>query len=317
MRATWGLTLYAFVLLVLSGCAHYAQGAAPAVAPMQPEEISADGAKMSAPEAESREYESLGEPSPGYLGPPPPPPPPGSDGRVAILPAPSAPGGGARPERPSPAKAGETTGITDTKEARPDVPPVAPGATTPPKPEGPQTLAGPLLIYNATVTMAVFEVSKALESTQKLARELGGYLVRRDDQMIVIRVPAAKYREALDSVGKLGDVLHRAEDVQDVTDQFFDLTVRVQNARALRQRLEQMLVQARNVEEALMVERELSRVTEEIERLEGRLKLMRELIAFSTITVEFRPRATEQLTPGVRLPFPWLDQLGLPSLLSL
>jgi hypothetical protein len=165
--------------------------------------------------------------------------------------------------------------------------------------------------------MAVFEVASALDKTMALAKERGGYLVRREDRSIVIRVPAASYREVLDTIGKLGDVLHRSENVEDVTDQFFDLQVRVRNARVVRERLEQLLAQAKSVEEALMVERELARVTTEIERLEGRLKLLRELVAFSTITVEFRPRAIEQVGRGVRLPFDWLDSLGLPNLLSL
>jgi hypothetical protein len=201
-----------------------------------------------------------------------------------------------------------------------DAPPSLP--TPPPKDVKPQdagvqAITAPMLIYNATITMAVFEAKAAIDGTLKLARDMGGYLVRRDDQTIVIRVPAAKYREALDAVGKLGDVIHREESVQDVTDEFLDMQVRLQNAIALRARLEQLLAQAKNVEEALMVERELGRVTEEIERFEGRLKLLRELVAFSTITIEFRPRAVDQIQSNIRLPFEWLDQLGLSQLLSL
>jgi hypothetical protein len=198
-----------------------------------------------------------------------------------------------------------------------------PGQPTPPpkdvQPQDPgvQAITGPMLIYNATVYMAVFEAKAAIDATLKLARDMGGYLVRRDDQTIVIRVPAAKYREALDAVGKLGDVIHREESVQDVTDEFLDMQVRLQNARALRARLEQLLAQAKNVEEALMVERELARVTEEIERFEGRLKLLRELVMFSTITIEFKPRPVDQIQSNIRLPFEWLDQLGLSQLLSL
>jgi hypothetical protein len=51
--------------------------------------------------------------------------------------------------------------------------------------------------------------------------------------------------------------------------------------------------------------------------MKGRLKLMRELILFSTITLRFEARAVESLDPKVRLPFPWLDQLGLSNLLRL
>jgi len=208
-----------------------------------------------------------------------------------------------------------TTGVDTDKDSVRDASSTPPPTT--PAPSTVQVVTGPMLIYDATVTMAVFEAVAAIDATMKLTHDLGGYLVRRDDRTMVLRVPAARYREALEAIGKLGDVLHLEENVQDVTAEFLDLEVRLQNARALRARLEQLLTQAKNVEEALMVQRELGRVTEEIERFEGRLKLLRELVAFSTITVQFAPRATDTLQPAVRLPFPWLDQLGLAQLLSL
>jgi hypothetical protein len=85
----------------------------------------------------------------------------------------------------------------------------------------------------------------------------------------------------------------------------------------VRQRLEALLAQAGSVEDALAVERELARVTESIELYKGKLELLRELVAFSTITVNFRARPTERVNSDVPLPFEWLNQLGLPNLLSL
>jgi len=179
------------------------------------------------------------------------------------------------------------------------------------------TPPGPLLIYTAELSLSVFEAAKSIDAVQQLTTDLGGYLVRRDDRSIVVRVPAEKFRETLAQITKLGDVLHREESVRDVTEEFFDLKARLQNMRAVRTRLEQLLAEAQGVEEALAVEKELARVTAEIERMEGKLKLMGELIAFSTITVRFEPRPTDQLDNKVRLPFPWLNNLGLPTLLSL
>jgi hypothetical protein len=214
-------------------------------------------------------------------------------------------------------------------------PPAKPMADAPPAPPAPpeskadvapgplttereaQRKAGPLLIYQARLHMAVFETEKSIDAVHKLALDAGGYLVRRQDRGIVVRVPAEKFREVVDAVGKLGDALHREETVEDVTEKFFDMQTRLGNARTLRARLQELLGQAKNVEEALMVERELARVTQEIELLEGKLKLLRELVAFSTLHVEFRARAADTVKPGVRLPFPWLEALGLSHLLNL
>jgi hypothetical protein len=116
---------------------------------------------------------------------------------------------------------------------------------------------------------------------------------------------------------KLGDLLHREVTARDVTEEFFDTQVRLQNLEAVRARFEELLKRAQKVEEALAVERELERVAGQIEQLKGRLKLLKELVAFSTITVEFQPRAVDQVQSIVRLPFPWLQQLGLSELLRL
>ncbi|HZO13810.1 MAG TPA: DUF4349 domain-containing protein [Polyangiaceae bacterium] len=209
-----------------------------------------------------------------------------------------------------------------TAGAPPPAPPPPPVSKpdAPPSPK-PAEVAGektvPLLIYRATFHMAVFEATPSIDAVQKAATDLGGYLVRRDQQGIVVRVPADKYRDALAVIAKLGDVLHREETVEDVTEQFYDLQARLRNARVVRDRMEQLLKQAQNVNDALQVERELARVTTEIEVIEGKLKLLRELISFSTITVLFKARPTDQVNSSVRLPFPWLDQLGLSNLLSL
>jgi hypothetical protein len=175
----------------------------------------------------------------------------------------------------------------------------------------------PLLVYTATMTMAVFGTEQALDAVEALARSRKGYLVRRVGSSITIRIPAAAFDETLNGVGRLGDELTREVNVRDVTEEYADLEIRLHNAEAVRRRLEQLLVKATSVEGALAVERELARVTEGIEQLKGKLKLLNELVLFSTITVNFEPRAVEHVGTEVPLPFDWLGELGLSNLLSL
>jgi hypothetical protein len=178
------------------------------------------------------------------------------------------------------------------------------------------TVAAPLLIYTANLVMGVFEAAEAIDQAEKLALDAGGYLVRRDDQSITVRVPAAKFHGTLKDVMKLGDVRHRDVKVQDVTEQFHDLQIRLRNAEAVLARLHALLDRAQSVKDALAVEAELARVAGQVEQLKGRLKILRELIAFSTITVRFDAQPVEQLESNITLPFPWLDSLGLSNLLS-
>jgi len=133
------------------------------------------------------------------------------------------------------------------------------------------------LVYQATLNLAVFQVSKALDQVDALVRELGGYLVNRSDQAITIRVPNERFREALQKAVTFGNVPSQNISVQDVTDQFFDLQARIRNARAVRDRLAELLKKTTNIEEALSVERELRRIGDELEQMEGQLKRLSEL----------------------------------------
>jgi hypothetical protein len=178
-------------------------------------------------------------------------------------------------------------------------------------------VASQLLIYTANVRVRVQEVPKAIDAVEKLAKERGGYLVLREDSQITVRVPSAKFDATLDELVKLGEVVHRNVSIEDVTDLYFDMQIRMKNLEVVMKRLEELLEKAKTVEESLAVQRQIERVTIELERMRGKLKLIAELVLFSTITVVFEPKSTEQIDSKVRLPFPWMDRLGLGDLLRL
>ncbi|MBX7191382.1 MAG: DUF4349 domain-containing protein [Sandaracinaceae bacterium] len=178
--------------------------------------------------------------------------------------------------------------------------------------------SGPLLIYTATLTMAVFEVRATQVQLVERARSLGGVLTLQTDDRLVVRVPAARFDEFLSGIGELGDVLHRDIQAQDVGEEFRDVAIRIRNLEVTRQRVEALLAQASNVEQALAVQRELERITAELEALRGRQRYLADRISLSTITFLFQPMPREALEqPEIfRLPFRWLEELGLPTLLE-
>lgn len=178
-------------------------------------------------------------------------------------------------------------------------------------------MRGPMLIYTAQITMAVYEVNKGLADVEELGRDLGGFLARRDDRAITIRVPVGRFPEAVKRIEKMGDMLHRNVTAEDVTEEFRDVEVRLKNSRAVRDRLEQLLQKAVKVEESVIIEKELGRVTQEIEQMEGRIKFLKDRAAFSTITVTFEAHRQENVSSTFKLPVPWLSELGLGRLLSL
>ena len=172
-----------------------------------------------------------------------------------------------------------------------------------------------MLIYTATLHLAVFQVEQQMNAVDRIARENGGYLSVRNDTQITIRIPRGKFDDALRTIEKLGDVVHRSVTAQDVTDEYVDMEIRLKNARAIRDRLQALLEKAQ-IKEAIEIQKELGKVTEEIERIEGRLKLLKDKIAFSTITVSFQPVDSQPVRDATILPFPWLQDLGLSSLMN-
>jgi hypothetical protein len=303
----WYWCVLALLVWVLPGCggapsadAKYAAGM-PGGAPMSPESAPADSdgdAVMDSSDEAPMEEQ-------------------GSYGAQMRTRATVAQAAGAAPP-PAPGRAEPAKEKPDVGAPSPEVPNPTGGKNQAGESGGPApSAAGPLLIYKATLHMAVFETKKSLDEVEKLAKDVGGYLVKREDQSITVRVPSKKFDGAVDRISKLGDMLHRNVSVDDVTEQFHDMQIRQRNLEVVRNRLEELLKKAANVTEAITVERELERVTTEIERLKGRLKYLSELIMFSTITVNFQPRPTDHVESQVRLPFPWLDSLGLGELLRL
>ncbi|MBX3204326.1 MAG: DUF4349 domain-containing protein [Labilithrix sp.] len=247
----------------------------------------------------------------------------GSDdlGEEALDKAPAAPA----PMHVSSTATGSAGGSGASSPAPPPPPPQqVPRAAQPsdakkaPKPDPTQepAQARDLVIYTARFTMAVYQVDQGLTAVEKIARDNGGYLGQKKDREITVRVPRGRFETTLAAVDKIGDVIHREIDAQDVTDEHVDLEIRIKNARAMQHRLTDLLTKA-SVKDALEIEKELHRVTEELERLEGRMKVLKDRVAFSTITVTFAPRGARIEVTRARLPFPWLGALNLPSLLSL
>ena len=172
------------------------------------------------------------------------------------------------------------------------------------------------VIYTARIEIIVADVESALAEARKVADGLGGYMQHLSGKGITIRVPAEKFNDAVAALTKLGPVAERDITASDVTEQYTDLAIRLANSRAALKRLQALLEKASNVKDVLAIEKELIRVRTEIERLQGRMNLLKSRIAYATITVSFRRAAHVPAHIRVKLPFWWLSQLGLNTLMN-
>ena len=80
-----------------------------------------------------------------------------------------------------------------------------------------------------------------------------------------------------------------------MTKAYFDTDARLKNARVMEQRLIDMLkTKTGKVSDLLQVEKELGRVREEIEKMQGELKYWDSQVQFATVTISLAEKDMEE-----------------------
>ncbi|HEY9500363.1 MAG TPA: DUF4349 domain-containing protein, partial [Pyrinomonadaceae bacterium] len=162
------------------------------------------------------------------------------------------------------------------------------------------------VLRNAEMTLEVPSTVDTQHQVSLIAESRGGFVVNSEskqrenveptkrivDIKMVIRVPSDQFGGAIDQIRKLAVNLP-AESLKsdDVTEEFIDLEAHVKTQKALELQFLEIMKQARKVEEALEVQRQLADVRAEIERLDGRKRFLENRADLSTITVNLQSPA--------------------------
>jgi hypothetical protein len=156
------------------------------------------------------------------------------------------------------------------------------------------------IIRNADITMEVASTTEAQHRVTSIAESHGGFVVTSEakqrenidpskrtlDIKLVVRIPAGRFGVALDEIKQLAGNLPEANVTgQDVTEDFIDLEARIKTQKALELQFLEIMKQARKVEDALEVQRQIAEVRTDIEKLEGRKRFLENRSSLSTITV--------------------------------
>lgn len=101
---------------------------------------------------------------------------------------------------------------------------------------------------------------------------------------LVVKVPTAQFPGFLSWLRKQGEVTYERLSGEDITAQYFDLQARLRNQKRLEQRFLQILQQkTASLKDIVAVERELARVRETIESMEGQTRVWNHLVALATV----------------------------------
>ena len=148
-------------------------------------------------------------------------------------------------------------------------------------------------------------VQTSVAEVRAIAEGLGGFVEKlsrsdsRDSQQatVIIRVPEVEFFAALESIEALGKVRSQSVGTEDVTERFIDMEARLKSALREEESLLALLEKALSVSEVLSIERELSRVRSEIERLQGQLNFLERRVEMATIVVTLFPPEVKVAQP--------------------
>ena len=150
------------------------------------------------------------------------------------------------------------------------------------------------VIKTATLDLRITrgKMQAQVDRARGIARLAGGFIASSHSQTagarstdITMRVPAARFEQAVTSLKGLGKVSSASEAGQDITRELIDLNARLVNLQAQRKVLLGLMNRATTISASIQVENELSAVQGQIEQLQGQLRYLHDRAAYSTITL--------------------------------
>lgn len=154
------------------------------------------------------------------------------------------------------------------------------------------------IIYNAQIELAVEDFAAANERVLALVKQFGAYVadstvhgssgeVRRGSWKL--RVPVERFDEVVSAAKGIGELVSASTTSQDISEEYYDVDARIRNKTKEEERLLKLLEERPGkLEDVIAIERELSRVREELERMQGRMRVLANLTTLTTVDLVIR-----------------------------
>jgi Domain of unknown function (DUF4349) len=200
----------------------------------------------------------------------------------------------------------KTAGVDSSAGSGPDLAQSSEGAVV--ITEEPAALGdfGRKVVKTADLGLHSEEVRRSTARAQQVAASAGGTVLssqvyRSDDSVtadLVLSVPSDEFERVLGELRSLGEkVTTDSISGQDVTEEYVDLKSRERNLKATEEGMLRLYDRAKNVEEVLSIQRELTGVREDIELVQGRIKYLDQRSTYSQITLNIQPLTSRH--PGL------------------
>jgi hypothetical protein len=166
-----------------------------------------------------------------------------------------------------------------------------------------------LIVRTGQASIEVDSLETAMAELRQIVHRAGGFVADASIQSgrnqirsatLELKVPASRFDDLTEGLRPLGRLQFVNVGAEDVSEEFVDLTARVANARRMEERLVEILrTRTGRLQDVLSVEREIARVREEIERMEGRVRFLKASAQLSTLSVNlYEPAPLVAAHPG-------------------
>ncbi|HMH57270.1 MAG TPA: DUF4349 domain-containing protein [Gemmatimonadales bacterium] len=166
-----------------------------------------------------------------------------------------------------------------------------------------------LIVRTGQASIEVDSLESSMAELRRIVQRVGGFVADASVQSgrnqlrsatLQLKVPSSRFDDLTQGLEPLGRLQFVNVAAEDVSEEFVDLTARVANGRRLEDRLVELLrTRTGKLQDVLTVERELARVREEIERMEGRMRFLKTSAQLSTLSVNlFEPAPIVASHPG-------------------
>ena len=164
-----------------------------------------------------------------------------------------------------------------------------------------------MVIYNAYISLETYDIDGTFEKIRNLAEKYGGYVAgssrstqgMQERAQVNLRIPKDEFQSAIKEIETYGELIDERTSSEDITERYIDLKARLDNLQKQEKRLKEILAIAKNVEEILQVERELTRIRGEIESLQGQINYLERNVEMSSIVVNLIEPPPPFTPPGV------------------
>ena len=167
------------------------------------------------------------------------------------------------------------------------------------------------LIYTAHLNMETTAFEEAVVALEKLVADYGGYFSNNNvysyrsgyrNADYTVRIPAENFHVFLDQAGALCNVLSRSSTADDISEQYYDIAGRLTTQQTKLARLQELLTQAKNMEDIITIESAISDTEQQIEYLSGTLNRYDAQVDYSTVHISlsevYRLSNTEEPVQG-------------------